>query len=600
MLRFLLRRLLQSVITIFSVMVITFLLFRVVSGDIAAAHKGQKASLSDLEDWRQAHGYNLPWFINVHNRLALRDHTTGPGALKLTDMELPGWIAAGMGIEPAPENDSMRWTRPVAGLSSETPLERLTGQSPSRAPEPPFRNNYLRVSLQSGPLYMVDLTDARTVGDLIERVTTHPEVPREDGKPLLRAEFIKAQKTVPPIETTDAPATPTDEDAAPVRLAFVDETTGPGYFNLADEPLRGNLVDRLTLIPTPEAEDVRFGRYVFGLDMQTPFEEVLAPDRDKMAEGQRAVKERLEKPDIALAIVRPSNGQSFVVDLANVSSVEKLRERIESHPENRRPGTDAPAVTVGVEKWGWSDIFESQFAMHLYNSVTFQARSLTQNKTISEIIAERAPASLALTIPALAISWLLAMIISSVVAYFRGTWLDNLGVFLSVLGMCVPFLAWMIYGQALAFKIAPARAYGTYPVSNIYVPITILVVSGLGASIRFYRTVILDETNRDYVRTARAKGVPLPTIMFQHVLKNCMLPILTNLILAIPFLIMGNLLLEKYFGIPGLGDLTLQSITTRDEPIMSAVVFLSAVIYTLGVLVTDICYGIFDPRVRLQ
>ncbi|MFQ5454541.1 MAG: ABC transporter permease subunit, partial [Candidatus Zixiibacteriota bacterium] len=99
---------------------------------------------------------------------------------------------------------------------------------------------------------------------------------------------------------------------------------------------------------------------------------------------------------------------------------------------------------------------------------------------------------------------------------------------------------------------------------------------------------MLDETGRDYVRTARAKGVPLPAVMFRHILRNCMLPILTNLILAIPFLIMGSLLLETFFGIPGLGDLLLSSITNRDEPIVSGLTFLTALIYTVGILLTDI------------
>jgi peptide/nickel transport system permease protein len=173
-------------------------------------------------------------------------------------------------------------------------------------------------------------------------------------------------------------------------------------------------------------------------------------------------------------------------------------------------------------------------------------------------------------------------------------------VFLSVLGMCVPFLAFMIYGQWLMFNTAPSRAYGLFYRSNIYVPVLIMTIAGLGGSVRFYRTVILDEVNRDYVRTARAKGAPLTSILFVHVLKNCMLPILTNLILAIPFLIMGSLLVETYFGIPGLGDLTISSITNRDEPILNAMVFLTAVIYTLGVTLTDISYAVFDPRVRLR
>ncbi|MDP7288652.1 MAG: ABC transporter permease, partial [Phycisphaerae bacterium] len=146
---------------------------------------------------------------------------------------------------------------------------------------------------------------------------------------------------------------------------------------------------------------------------------------------------------------------------------------------------------------------------------------------------------------------------------------------------------------------APTRAYGLAYRSNVYLPIAIMVIAGLGGSVRFYRTVILDQVNRDYVRTARAKGASLPAVLFKHVLKNCMLPILTNLILALPFLIMGSLLVETYFGIPGLGDLLLSSINGRDEPVVNAMVFLTAIIYTTGVMLTDISYALFDPRIRL-
>jgi len=130
--------------------------------------------------------------------------------------------------------------------------------------------------------------------------------------------------------------------------------------------------------------------------------------------------------------------------------------------------------------------------------------------------------------------------------------------------------------------------------------VTIAVVAGLGGSVRFYRTVILDEVNRDYVRTARAKGVPLYGILFRHVLKNCMLPILTSLVVSIPFLILGSLLLEQFFGIPGLGSLMITSVSDRDVPIISGLTFLTALVFIIGLLITDVLYAVFDPRIRLR
>jgi peptide/nickel transport system permease protein len=150
------------------------------------------------------------------------------------------------------------------------------------------------------------------------------------------------------------------------------------------------------------------------------------------------------------------------------------------------------------------------------------------------------------------------------------------------------------------FKLAPEHASGLASPFNIYVPIFISVIAGLGGSVRFYRVIILNEINKEYVRTARAKGVPLHGILFIHVIKNCMLPILTDVISGIPFLIMGALLLEKFFGIPGLGDMFLTSITSRDVPVITGLTFFTTTLFVISLLLTDILYVVFDPRIRLR
>jgi peptide/nickel transport system permease protein len=252
-----------------------------------------------------------------------------------------------------------------------------------------------------------------------------------------------------------------------------------------------------------------------------------------------------------------------------------------------------------LHKHGLDRPVHEQLLYHLANSVTFQGRSYQTEERLPEIIAKRAPISLSLTVPALAIGWVAAMILSCLVAYHHGRWPDRLGVLLCVLGMCIPYLAYMIFGQWLMFQIYPPAAWGLRYQANIFVPVAIAVLAGLGGSVRFYRTVILDQIHSDYVRTARAKGAPLSDILFKHVIKNCMLPILTHLVMAIPFLIMGSLLLESFFGLPGLGDLMISSVTNRDVPIMTGLVFLTSVIYVLGQLATDLLYAVFDPRIRL-
>jgi len=126
------------------------------------------------------------------------------------------------------------------------------------------------------------------------------------------------------------------------------------------------------------------------------------------------------------------------------------------------------------------------------------------------------------------------------------------------------------------------------------------VLAGLGSDVRFYRTVMLEETGRDYVRTARAKGLAEHVILFKHVLKNAMIPVLTRTVLAIPFLFMGSILLERFFGIPGLGNMPIEAVESGDFPVLSAMVYLGGLLFALGNLATDISYTLVDPRVALR
>jgi peptide/nickel transport system permease protein len=262
---------------------------------------------------------------------------------------------------------------------------------------------------------------------------------------------------------------------------------------------------------------------------------------------------------------------------------------------------DLPVIWNASKNLAWHEhVTKTLFMRHVTDSITFRGKSFVTNQTLLDVISSRGRYSLALTVPLLALGFLGAMVISCVVAYYRGKWIDHAGVFISVLGMCIPLLAYMIIGQYIAFLLKPSAAYGLRFKTNIYVPVLIAMIAGIGQSVRFYRTVILNEIHQDYVRTARAKGVPLPSILFKHVLRNCMLPILTNVVLSVPFLILGSLLLERFFGIPGLGDLMITSISRRDVPIISGLTFLTAIVYIIGLLVTDILYAVFDPRIRLQ
>lgn len=191
------------------------------------------------------------------------------------------------------------------------------------------------------------------------------------------------------------------------------------------------------------------------------------------------------------------------------------------------------------------------------------------------------------------------------VAYFRGTYVDLWGVFLCVLLMSISYLVYLITGQYLLGKVLkywPLAGYqpGVASIKFVMMPMVVGVVSGLGAGVRLYRTFVLDELNQDYVRTARAKGVSEQTVLFAHVLKNAAIPILTTIVMQIPLMLLGSLLLESFFSIPGLGGYTVDAITGGDFAVVRAMVYLGATLYIIGTILTDISYALVDPRVRLE
>jgi len=251
-------------------------------------------------------------------------------------------------------------------------------------------------------------------------------------------------------------------------------------------------------------------------------------------------------------------------------------------------------------------IFDSQFFHHFKNCLTFDfGHSIRNRRPVRNIILEGAGPSLSLTIPMFFISLVASLVISLIVANARGTRLDKALVVICVFGMSMPYLSYIMVGQyCLGYQLGwfPVFGYetGLRSIQYLALPILIGVVSGLGSEVRLYRTVILDEINADYVRTARAKGLTRPKILFKHVLKNAMIPVITRVVLAIPFLFLGSLLLERFFGIPGLGYLTIEAISSRDYPVINAMTFVGAVLYVIGIILTDICYALVDPRVELD
>jgi peptide/nickel transport system permease protein len=191
------------------------------------------------------------------------------------------------------------------------------------------------------------------------------------------------------------------------------------------------------------------------------------------------------------------------------------------------------------------------------------------------------------------------------IAFFRATYIDFWSVVLCVVMMSISGLFYIIGGQYLVSKLlhlVPISGYdtGISAIKFLVLPVIIGVIGGIGSGTRWYRTLFLEEINKDYVRTARAKGLSETVVLFRHVLKNAMIPILTGVVVVLPLLFMGSLITESFFGIPGLGSYTIDAISSQDFAIVRAMVFLGSALYILGLILTDISYTLVDPRVRLS
>lgn len=245
--------------------------------------------------------------------------------------------------------------------------------------------------------------------------------------------------------------------------------------------------------------------------------------------------------------------------------------------------------------------WDSQLFGYLAQLARFDfGESIPTHQKVSRLLWDGLGPSLALAVPIFLISLTVSVALALVCAYLRDTWTDRLIVVAAVALMSVNYLVWIVLGQ-----YGPAYRWGWFPIwgfeswHHLVLPVWIGVLSGLGTHVRFYRTVMLDEIHRDYVRTAFAKGLSEGQVLFGHVLKNAAVPIITNAVMAIPFLYTGNLLLESFFGIPGLGGISVNAINSSDFDVIRAVVLIGAILYVTANLLADLCYAWVDPRVRL-
>jgi peptide/nickel transport system permease protein len=267
-------------------------------------------------------------------------------------------------------------------------------------------------------------------------------------------------------------------------------------------------------------------------------------------------------------------------------------------------GYDKPLL-FNSQKGGLDKVTDTIFYEKSVRLFAFDFGAAEDKRDIAHEIRTRMMPSLALAVPVLLVGLAVNLTFAMLMAFFRATYLDFWGVVLCVAMMSISTLFYIIGGQYIASKLwhlVPISGYsgGLDAAKFLVLPVVIGVVGGIGSGGRWYRTLFLEEMTRDYVRTARAKGLAESAVLFRHVLKNAMIPILTGVVVVIPLLFMGSLLSESFFGIPGLGSYTIDAIQAQDFAIVRSMVFIGSVLYILGLLLTDLSYTIVDPRIRLE
>lgn len=267
-------------------------------------------------------------------------------------------------------------------------------------------------------------------------------------------------------------------------------------------------------------------------------------------------------------------------------------------------GYDKPMLFNDRAK-GVQKITQTVFFQRSMKLFVFDFGRSDEGRDIGYDIRQRMWPSLAIALPTFVIGILVNITTALFLVFFRSTYLDWLGRLALVAMMSVSSLFYIIGGQYLfgkTLRLVPISGYATglHAFKFVVLPVVIGVISGIGASGRLYRAFFLEEIEKDYVRTARAKGLSEMSVLFRHVLKNAMIPILTSVVVVVPSLFLGSLIMESFFGIPGLGAYTLDAINAQDFATVRAMVFLGSLFYIVGLALTDITYMLVDPRIRLK
>ncbi len=291
-------------------------------------------------------------------------------------------------------------------------------------------------------------------------------------------------------------------------------------------------------------------------------------------------------------------------DMALMQLGSKHTTELQIEDWKRERGYHLPLL-YNAEQSGLSAVTETIFYQKSAKLFVFDFGSSDSGRDIGYDISQRMWPSLALAIPTLLVGLLVTITLALTIAFFRGTYIDYWAVIICVALISISSLFYIIGGQFLIgklLKIVPISGFdtGLHALKFMILPVLIGIVGGIGSNTRWYRTIFLEEINKDYVRTARSKGLSEQMVLFKHVLRNALIPILTGVVVVLPLLFMGSLLTENFFGIPGLGSYTIDAINRQDFAIVRAMVFLGSVLYIIGLVLTDISYTLVDPRIRLS
>lgn len=255
---------------------------------------------------------------------------------------------------------------------------------------------------------------------------------------------------------------------------------------------------------------------------------------------------------------------------------------------------------TGVQKLTKTIFFERSVPLFV-----FQFGASDSGRDIGYELQKRVGPSIALAIPTFILGIFVVIVFSLLLVFFRNTYLELWGVALAVFLLSVSSLFYIIAGQfffSKLLKLVPISGFSTGWDLFVFLalPIVIGIVSRVGGEALFYRTMFLEEIGKDYVRTARSKGLTETVVLFRHVLRNALLPILTSTVAVLPLLFLGALIMEAFFGIPGLGSYTIDAINAQDFAVVRSIVFVGSVLYIVGLILTDISYTVADPRIRLS